>query len=171
MQEAKMIRLVTIAAVGGLMMSTVLAQTQSPSSPPATKPADQNTGMTTDSSTLDVKPSVIPEQKPDQWLASKFKGTDVIGQNNEKIGDIDDILFDQKGTIVAYVVGVGGFLGLGSKDVALAPAAFHVEKNRNEYKLKLSMTKDELKQAAEFKRYSPSSAPTASTPNRPATQR
>ena len=61
-------------------------------------------------------------QSADQWLATKFKGTDVIGSNNEKIGDVNDILIDQNGRIVAYVVGVGGFLGIGQKDVALAPS-------------------------------------------------
>ena len=62
----------------------------------------------------------VTQQATDQWLASKFKGTDVIGSNNEKIGDVNDILFDRNGRIVAYVIGVGGFLGIGAKDVALA---------------------------------------------------
>jgi len=54
-------------------------------------------------------------------------------------------------------VGVGGFLGIGSKDVALAPAAFQVvpgDKSKNESdKLRLSMTKDQLKEAANFEPY------------------
>ena len=41
-------------------------------------------------------------QKPDQWLASKFKGTDVIGSDDKKIGDVSDILFDKDGKIEAY---------------------------------------------------------------------
>ena len=69
----------------------------------------------------------VTEQATDQWLASKFKGTDVIGSNNEKIGDVSDILFDTDGRILAYVIGVGGFLGIGAKDVALAPASFQVQ--------------------------------------------
>ena len=46
-------------------------------------------------------------------MASKFKGTDVIGTDDQKIGDVSDILFDKSGKIEAYVVGVGGFLGIG----------------------------------------------------------
>ena len=43
-------------------------------------------------------------QKPDQWLASNFKGTDVLGPDDKKIGDVTDILFDKNGKIEAYVV-------------------------------------------------------------------
>ena len=70
--------------------------------------------------------SSCTQQAQDQWLATKFKGTDVIGTNNEKIGDVNDMLFDQNGRVVAYIVGVGGFLGIGPKDVALAPTAFQM---------------------------------------------
>ena len=100
---------------------------------------------------------VVNSQKADQWLASQFKGTDVIGSDNEKIGDVSDILFDKDGKITAYVVSVGGFLGMGAKDVALAPASFQVvpgDKSKNESdKLRLTMTKDQLKQAASFEPY------------------
>ena len=99
----------------------------------------------------------VNSQRQDQYLASKFKGTDVIGTDSAKIGDVSDILFDKDGKIEAYVVGVGGFLGIGAKDVALAPNAFEVvpgDKTKNESdKLKLAMTKDELKQAATFEAY------------------
>ncbi len=75
-----------------------------------------------------------------------------------------DILFDKDGKIEAYVVGVGGFLGIGAKDVALAPSAFQVvtgDKSKNESdKLRLSMTKDQLKQAANFEPYK---APSSTT--------
>ena len=52
-------------------------------------------------------------ERSDQFLASKFKGTDVIGSDEQKIGDVSDILFDKDGKIEAYVMGIGGFLGIG----------------------------------------------------------
>ncbi len=55
----------------------------------------------------------------DQWRASKFVGVDIYGANNEKIGDVDDIILDQQGKVEAVVIGVGGFLGIGEKQVAL----------------------------------------------------
>ena len=46
----------------------------------------------------------------------------MVGADNQKIGDVTDILFDKNGKIEAYIVSVGGFLGIGAKDVALAPS-------------------------------------------------
>jgi sporulation protein YlmC with PRC-barrel domain len=86
-------------------------------------------------------------------LSSKFIGTDVVGADDKKIGDVSDVLFDHQGKIEAYVIGVGGFLGIGAKDVALAPSAFQpVKDNNNNERLKLSMTKDQLEKAPAFER-------------------
>ena len=117
-------------------------------------PAVKSDSMKSESS---GKTNFVSSQKPDQWLASKFKGTDVLGSDNKKIGDVSDILFDKSGKIEAFVVSVGGFLGMGAKEVALAPSAFEVvpgDKGGAD-KLKVSLTTDELKQAQNFARYSP----------------
>ena len=120
-------------ALAALMLSGAWAQT----------PGAATTGQGAGSAQL------VTTQKPDQWLASKFKGTDVLGADNQKIGDVTDILFDKDGKIEAYVVSVGGFLGMGSKDLAIAPASFDIVPGSNGAadKLKLSMTKDQLKEA------------------------
>jgi hypothetical protein len=125
------------------------------SSPAAAKSDDTAKPATTGQA--GGKAAFVSSQKPDQWLASKFKGTDVMGPDNQKIGDVTDILFDKSGKIEAYVVSVGGFLGMGSKDVALAPQSFDVTpgSNGSADKLKLSMTKDQLKEAKNFEPYQP----------------
>ena len=81
----------------------------------------------------------------------------MIGADDKKIGDVSDILFDKDQKILAYVVGVGGFLGIGAKDVAIAPASFQPVpgKDATNMKLRLSMTKEELKAAPTFERYQP----------------
>ncbi len=153
-------KLMITTAIGGLMMGGAFAQAvdtkpiDSPARsrrPRRARPPRQRRAR--------ARRKFVNTQKPDQWLASKFKGTDVIGADNEKIGDVSDILFDKTGKIEAFIVSVGGFLGMGAKDVALAPAAFQVvagDKSKNESdKLKLSMTKDQLKQAANFEPYNP----------------
>jgi sporulation protein YlmC with PRC-barrel domain len=145
--------MITTASLA-LLTSAALAQApdQTQAAPPAATAA---------------KGQVITEQKPDQLLTSKFKGTDVMGSNDEKVGDVNDILFDKDGKILAYIVGVGGFLGIGSKDVALSPQSFQMMPagERGSMKLKISMTKDELKNAAEFKPYKePTSTTTGQSP-------
>ena len=110
---------------------------------------------------------MIASQQSSQWLASKFQGTDVIGSDDKKIGDVNDVLFDQNGQIQAYVVGVGGFLGVGSKNVALAPNAFQVVKGDGQNssdKLKLAMSQDELKAAPAFEPYREARSTTGSAP-------
>jgi hypothetical protein len=167
-------KLMITTALSGLMMGAAFAQSApkpadtpaaKPTPPAATAPADtkSDAAKPMDATKSTAAPAAsgsaqfVSTQKPDQFLASKFKGTDVVGADNEKIGDVSDILFDKTGKIEAYVVSVGGFLGMGSKDVALAPASFEVvagDKSKNESdKLKLSMTKDQLKQAANFEPY------------------
>ncbi len=52
-------------------------------------------------------------------MFSKFKGTDVLGPDDAQVGDVNDILFDKGGKILGLIVGVGGFLGIGEKNVAI----------------------------------------------------
>src|SRR5256885_7335234 len=101
-------------AGGGVMSGSASAAEDAKPPPPA--PAAKSTEMTQPSSSS-ATPSAtsakfVNSQRQDQFLASKFKGTDVIGADDKKIGDVSDILFDKDGKIEAYVVGVGGFLGI-----------------------------------------------------------
>ena len=150
-----------VAAVSTLALTSALAQTStSPSSPPAAPPAATAPSTTPAPSASTTAPKsgaahFVQKQGSDQWLFSKFKGTDVIGTDDKKIGDVSDVLFDKDKKILAYVVGVGGFLGIGSKDVAIDPASFQMVpgKDQNDFKLRLAMTKDELKAAPAFEPY------------------
>jgi sporulation protein YlmC with PRC-barrel domain len=57
---------------------------------------------------------------PDQWRASDLEGLDVYSSNNgDKIGNIDTLIFDSSGSVQAVVIGVGGYLGLGERDIAV----------------------------------------------------
>lgn len=148
-------RLMVTTAITGLMIAGAVAQQSSPQptmpdKPAATAPAPGGAQF-------------INAQTGDQWLSSGFLGTDVVGADDAKIGDVTDILFEKDGKVVAYVVGVGGFLGIGAKNVALAPSSFQMvpasvattgsttgAARSDDIKLKLNMTKDQLQQAATF---------------------
>src|SRR5262245_11237032 len=147
------------AAVSALMVSGALAQ--------ADKPADSG--------------RFIASQSQDQWVFSKFKGTDVLGPDNAHIGNVNDMLFDKNGNILGMIVGVGGFLGIGEKNVAIDMSAFQPappdtgsssagaarSDDPTMTKLKVSWTKDQLKNAPDFQYYKPpsrtSGAPGGST--------
>jgi sporulation protein YlmC with PRC-barrel domain len=61
----------------------------------------------------------MTQMQPNQIMASKLIGTRVVSANNESIGDINDVIVDRNGQAMAAVIGVGGFLGIGEKDVAV----------------------------------------------------
>ena len=61
----------------------------------------------------------VTVQPQGQWLASRFVGQAVSNQAGQNIGDINDLLFDKTGRISTAVIGVGGFLGMGEKSVAI----------------------------------------------------
>jgi len=87
------------------------------------------------------------------FLASSFIGKTVYSAAKENVGDINDLLVDPDGHVKAAVIGVGGFLGMGEKDVAVPLDRLHMTKDENgtDY-LTISSTKDELQAATAFDR-------------------
>jgi hypothetical protein len=156
-------RIMAVAAVSGLALTSALAQTTTPpatSTSPTTPPTAAAPSKPAPSASTTApagKAQFVTKQTSDQHLASKFNGTDVIGTDDSKIGDVSDVLFDKDRKVIAFIVGVGGFLGIGAKDVAIDPASFQPVpgKDATDMKLRLSMTKDELKAAPAFEAYTP----------------
>jgi hypothetical protein len=165
------------AAISALMVSGALAQADM-STQPAAKP---------DAAPHDTA-KFIAAQSPDQWVFSKFKGTDVIGPDNAQVGNVNDMLFDKNGKILGLIVGVGGFLGIGEKSVAIDMSAFQpvpadtgsstsggnsavISRNDDPtmVKLKVSWTKDQLKNAPDFQYYKPPSRTTGGPGGSPTT--
>jgi sporulation protein YlmC with PRC-barrel domain len=76
----------------------------------------------------------------------------VYDPNDNKIGEIEDVLVDRSGKATGLIIGVGGFLGAGEKDVAVPFNAVQVtNKNNNKWYLVMNATKDSLKNAKGFK--------------------
>src|ERR1700739_1358276 len=76
---------------------------------------------------------------------------DVYDQSNTKIGEIMDVLGGQDGQASALIIGVGGFLGAGEKDVAVSFNTVKATKKDNKIYLTMNTTKDALKSAPGFK--------------------
>jgi len=84
--------------------------------------------------------------------ASNLIGAEVKTTNNEKVGSVSDLIIDDKGQIVGIVVGVGGFLGMGEKDVAIGWDDVTRSGSSDKDELKIKATREELMSAPEFKR-------------------
>jgi sporulation protein YlmC with PRC-barrel domain len=117
----------------------------------------------------------MTEEAIGQWRASKMIGLNIYNDDNEKIGDIAELIVDRTGKLEAIVVGAGGFLGIGEREVAVpydqikwvftpvpspststgpttsGTAITSGERHSYPDHAVLSMTKDQLKAAPEFK--------------------
>ncbi len=89
-----------------LALTTTVASAQQPAppaAPPQAGPAVQvMTSLPADSSSIN------------HWYKQN-----VYDPSDNKIGEIQDVLLDREGKATAFIIGVGGFLGIGEKDVAV----------------------------------------------------
>jgi sporulation protein YlmC with PRC-barrel domain len=90
-------------------------------------------------------------QVPDDIVASKLIGLGIRNSANETIGSVADVVFDTKRAIKAYVVSVGGFLGLNAKYVAVDPETLRLtRKDDKTLDAVIETDKDQLRAAPEY---------------------
>ena len=105
-------RRIALTSIGCVMFTAAaLAQTTAPAPTPATPAPAVSTGT--------AKNGEMNLAGQGKWRASKLMGVDIYGPDNKKVGDVTEVLFDKTGKVEMVTVGVGGFLGIGSKDVAI----------------------------------------------------
>ncbi len=119
MEEDMLSKHLALAFLGTVLAAApALAQTNQPAGTmPAPSAGDSSFGAK-EPVRMDTGNWMTQEQSG-QWRASRLEGLDVYNDNNEKIGDISELLVDSSGKIQAVIVGVGGFLGIGERDVAI----------------------------------------------------
>jgi hypothetical protein len=152
--------LLTASALAAVMMTAVFAQTTTPTTPPSAKeptaqmpaPAPQ-AGTTMNTATSET---FLTQQAADEWRATKLVGTTVTGPDNASIGDVNDLVLEGNGTIKAVVIGVGGFLGIGEKNIAVPFKSLvitHAQDSERIGKVSATFTKDQLTNAPTFQWY------------------
>ncbi len=129
-----------------------------PAPAPATPPAADEQAQTPDTAdkTTDMAAgdaSYLTEQAEDQVSANTYIGQSVYNASDESIGEINDLIIEKEGGIAAAIVGVGGFLGIGEKNVAVPfdKIAVADQPDSDDIKLTTTETADSLKAAPEFK--------------------
>lgn len=138
--------------------------------PDQSSEAPQSSGPAADESTAEVPQSISPpasdesaapsavasaqflnEQESDDWLASNLIGLSVTNAENERLGEINDLVTDENGKIVAALIGVGGFLGIGEKDVAVRFEDLKLSRDEdNDVTAMLNATQETLASAPDF---------------------
>jgi sporulation protein YlmC with PRC-barrel domain len=121
-----------------LAFATTTAMAQQPQNPPPRQAGAAAQTMTT-----------VPG---DSATVTHWYKQNVYDPSDSKIGEIMDVLLDKEGKATALIIGVGGFLGAGEKDVAVPFNAVQAKtKDNNKWYLVMNTTKDALKSAKGFK--------------------
>lgn len=103
-----------LSTVGVAMLATAaIAQTSAPT-PPSAAPAAP--AATQSNASAPAETNLAGQGK---WRTSKLIGVDVYGPDDKKVGDVTEVIVDKTGKVEMVTIGVGGFLGIGAKDVAI----------------------------------------------------
>lgn len=146
--------LATAAAL--LLASGGIATAQTAPSGSGSSPSSTQMTPTTPSLDNSTRPS-LDMSKP--TLSPDLKGKDLVGADGNKIGSIEDVAGDK------LIVGVGGFLGIGERKVALAQNQVTVTGSGNDLKATTSLTRDEIKALPEYAGTGSSSRPLSTAPD------
>lgn len=93
----------------------------------------------------------IDKQQDGEVLTHRLVGTKVLSASAEDIGEVKDVVIDKNGAVSAVVVGVGGYLGIPEKLVAVPYNAIHIgDVIQSSRVVVLDTTKDALKAAPNY---------------------
>jgi sporulation protein YlmC with PRC-barrel domain len=151
-----------IAAAAALVVTSTLGVMSTAFAQAPDQPGAGSAAPTVSSS------KILGAQGADEWLASQLRGTAVVGSDNQRIGEVVDVLLDRNGQARAFIVGVGGVMGLGAKEIAIDLTQFHdmpaADTKGAKAQLGVPLTREELAAAPEFK---PLPVPDATTGKAP----
>jgi sporulation protein YlmC with PRC-barrel domain len=99
---------------------------QAQSEAPKSVASEQSAGASPDSSPF------LKKQESSEWLVGNLIGESVVNTKNESLGEITDLITDHNGKIIAVLIGSGGFLGIGEKDVAIRFEDVKVVRDEND---------------------------------------
>ena len=122
------------------------------SPPPQSSEAPQSILPAAPSATASSNsPQFLNKQESDDWLASDLIGKSVVNAQDESIGEINDLVTDQSGKIVAVLIGTGGFLGIGEKDVGVRFEDLKLARDENnDVKVIANLSQETLASAPDY---------------------
>ncbi len=143
-----MIRLASAAAIAALMSTAAMAQ--SPNAP-MTQPAPKAPMAQSTPRQMGPPARLMTALPANGTTVTNFYKQSVYDPSGDKVGDVSDLIVEKDGRIVAAMVGVGGFLGIDEKNVAIPFDALKASQKDNVWHLTVNTTKDALKHAPGFK--------------------
>lgn len=109
---------------------------------------------------------IVEQQRASELRGDWVLGARVTSTSGESIGSIEDLIIDEEdGSIIAAVVSVGGFLGFGSKQIAVDWSELGINWDANE--ITLALTREEAEAAEDYiyrdREYEPAPEPATGT--------
>ena len=133
----------TSVALAALLLAAPISFAQTTTNPSAGAPGNAvQTG--------DMK---LYSRQATDMRASFLIGSKITNMANETVGEINDLVLDKDGKIAAVIVGIGGFLGIGEREVALDYSSLNVKydpsamTNAGATTIQVNATKESLKNA------------------------
>lgn len=156
-----------IAMPAALALGTAaIAQETTP--PPAGEPPATERMETTPAPSATPAPGAAAEttagtfataQSADEWRSSRLVGTAVYNEADERVGDISELILDDSGKVEHAVIGVGGFLGIGEKLVAVSFSDLNITRQEDgSARVTMNTTKEALQNAPDYSYHNPSGA-------------
>ncbi len=121
-------------------------------------PSPETTAATDPAPAVDGKMSsslIVPSESltgATLITASDFTGKRIYSKAGDDIGEVNDVLLSADGKISAVILGVGGFLGIGEKDVLVSMSSIDMQRSGDVVKLVVDATKEMLTSAPTFDR-------------------
>jgi sporulation protein YlmC with PRC-barrel domain len=155
------------AAFALMLAAAVPAYAQSSSSS-TSSPSASSPSTSASSSSTHVTATQL---QPGQIRATQMDGSTVYDAQNQKVGDVKDIILDRDGKVAAVVLDVGAFLGIGGKNVAIGMSDLKItQDDNNKPRFTVDMTKDQLKSAQAYDLNGPSRNSSSGTTTAPASR-
>jgi hypothetical protein len=148
MTTAATLAVFTPLLFGGHFLAAENAPQASPA--PAQQPVPAPANATTK-----TPPAPAPKVVLDAKEVSGILGKEVKSAANEDMGRIIDVIVDRGGIARAAVIDFGGFLGVGSRKIAVDWSALHFSMQQGQERITLEMTRDQVKAAPQYQEGKP----------------
>jgi len=145
-----------VAPLVAVLISASIFGTESRAQTPTNPPPASPSAPTAPNAAMPSPTAPMPTNSPataspaTEWLASNVYNQSVYDKNEQKIGDLTDLIIERDGRIKSAIVGVGGFLGVGQKEVEVPFTDLKMMTRNGKNWLALDRTKDQLQSAPTY---------------------
>ena len=146
----------SVALLGLSGAATMAQTTDTTTTPPAqqstTQPGQAGTDMQAERyGSFDAQRDTFAGTVAGQYSADELIGKNVVGPDDETVGSVSDLLIDGENQISRVILDVGGFLGMGTRTVAVDIEQLQAPADDDD-DLRISMTRDEVENLPEYER-------------------